>query len=137
MDAFFQEKGWDSLYILHNDAYKAEGIAVCGTRGWFYDAEADADKKILLREVGRLRSSIQAARALGGEPVVFLHYPPVFADTVCPEIWEELLRQGIRRCYYGHIHGYGIRSAFNGEKEGIRLKLISADALSFAPLRIS
>ena len=137
MDAFFQEKGWDSLYILHNDAYKAEGIAVCGTRGWFYDAEADADKKILLREVGRLRSSIQAARALGGEPVVFLHYPPVFADTVCPEIWEELLRQGIRRCYYGHIHGYGIRSAFNGEKEVIRLKLISADALSFAPLRIS
>ena len=137
MDAFFQEKGWDSLHILHNDAYKAEGIAVCGTRGWFYDAEADADKKILLREVGRLRSSIQAARALGGEPVVFLHYPPVFADTVCPEIWEELLRQGIRRCYYGHIHGYGIRSAFNGEKEGIRLKLISADALSFAPLRIS
>ena len=49
----------------------------------------------------------------------------------------EQLRQGIRRCYYGHIHGYGIRSAFNGEKEGIRLKLISADALSFAPLRIS
>ena len=137
MDAFIQQNGWNSLHILHNDAYEAEGIAVCGTRGWFYDAEADADQKVLMREVGRLRTSIQAAKALKGDPVVFLHYPPLYADAVCGEIWEELLRQGIRRCYYGHIHGYGIRSAFNGEKEGIRLRLISADALSFAPLRLS
>ncbi len=137
MDAFIQQNGWNSLHILHNDAYEAEGIAVCGTRGWFYDAEADADQKVLMREVGRLRTSIQAAKTLKGDPVVFLHYPPLYADAVCGEIWEELLRQGIRRCYYGHIHGYGIRSAFNGEKEGIRLRLISADALSFAPLRLS
>ena len=61
MDTFFEEHGLHSLQIVHNDAALVEGIAVCGTRGWFFDAEEDADKKVVLREAGRLRTSIQAA----------------------------------------------------------------------------
>ena len=50
---------------------------LCAARAaGFFDAEEDADKKVVLREAGRLRTSIQAAKALGGEPVAFLHYPP-------------------------------------------------------------
>lgn len=41
----FEEHGLHSLQIVHNDAALVEGIAVCGTRGWFFDAEEDADKK--------------------------------------------------------------------------------------------
>ena len=134
MDAFFAQNGWTSLSILHNDAYAvAGGMAVCGTRGWFYDAEADADKKVLAREVGRLRTSIAAAKATGLEPVAFLHYPPLFGDAVCEEILQTLADEGIRRCYYGHIHGAGIRKAFNGQTRGVSLRLISGDALSFMP----
>ena len=137
MDAFFAEKGWDTLHILHNNAYAVDGrYAVCGTRGWFYDAEADADKKVLLREVGRLRTSMEAARAIGLEPLVFLHYPPVYADAVCREIWDELIAQGISRCYYGHIHSAGIRRAVNGTVDGIALRLISCDAAGFIPVHI-
>ena len=55
MDTFFEEHGLHSLQIVHNDAALVEGIAVCGTRGWFFDAEEDADKKVVLREAGRLR----------------------------------------------------------------------------------
>ena len=109
MDAFFRQCGFGTLTIVHNDAVAAEGTAVCGTRGWFYDAEADADRKVLLREVGRLRMSIDAAVATGLPPVVFLHYPPVYADAVCEEMMGVLREKGIRRCYYGHIHGAGIR----------------------------
>ena len=54
MEKFLSENGFDTISILHNNAYRVGDIAVCGTRGWFFDAEQDADKKVLLREAGRL-----------------------------------------------------------------------------------
>ena len=51
-DEFFAKHEFTSLNILFNNAYAVGSIAVCGTRGWFFDAEKDADKKIVLREAG-------------------------------------------------------------------------------------
>ncbi len=136
MDTFLSENGLHTLRIVHNDAVAAEGVAVCGTRGWFYDAEEDADRKVLLREVGRLRTSITAAKATGLEPIVFLHYPPVTREAVCEELFAVLREEGIKRCYYGHLHGPSIPRAFCGEREGIRFQLVSGDALGFRPLKI-
>ena len=138
MDNFFAENGFDTLRIVHNDAVAVDGtMAVCGSRGWFFDADEPQDQLVVLREAGRLRTSIRAARETGLEPVVFLHYPPLSNDQTCPELLEVLHEEGIRRCYYGHIHSQGIRQAFNGESDGIRYRLISADALGFCPLPIS
>lgn len=136
MDDFLREQGLSTLHILHNDAYTVDNVAVCGSRGWFFDAENTADNKVLLREAGRLRTSIQAAKRTGLEPVAFLHYPPVCGGQACEEIFSVLREEGIRRCYYGHLHGPGIRYAFQGEREGIRMKLISCDALAFCPLLV-
>ena len=137
MDRFFEENGFDTLRIVHNDAVEVDGrFAVCGSRGWFFDAEEDADKLVLLREAGRLRTSIQAAKATGLEPVLFIHYPPVYADQVCPEIVDVLKEEGITRCFYGHVHGKGIRLATGGEVDGISYRLISADALQFCPIPV-
>lgn len=137
MDLFLEENGFTSLRIVHNDAVPVEGLmAVCGSRGWFFDAEEDADKKVLLREAGRLRTSIQAAKATGLEPVVFLHYPPIYADQICPEMLEVLRQEGIARCYYGHVHSAGIRLAVEGVHDGIDFRLISADGLQFCPILI-
>lgn len=135
-DLFFAEKGFDSLHILHNNAYECGGMAICGTRGWFFDAENDADKKVLLREAGRLRTSIAAAKATGLEPVVFLHYPPLSITQKCDEIYNVLVEEGIKRCYYGHLHSYSHASAFNGESDGIRFSLISSDFLEFCPFPV-
>ena len=78
--------------------------------------------------------SIDAAKAFDKEPVVFLHYPPVNADgTWCPEIFEVLKNEGIRRVYYGHLHGPSCRTAVLGELDGIHLSLISCDFLNFSP----
>ena len=51
MENFFKEKGFETLSIVHNSAVPVGNISVCGTRGWFFDAEEDADKKVLLREL--------------------------------------------------------------------------------------
>lgn len=137
MDLFFEQNGFDSLRIVHNDAVVVEErYAVCGTRGWFFDAEEDADKLVLLREAGRLRTSIKAAQDTGLTPVVFLHYPPRYADQICPEILSVLEEEGITHCFYGHVHSNGIRLAVQGEVEGIHYRLISADALQFCPILV-
>ena len=136
MDAFLAECGFDSIEILFNNAFAAEGIAVCGTRGWFFDAAKTEDRKILLREAGRLRMSIEQAVQNGKEPVVFLHYPPLYAGEVCEEMMQVLKEYGIRRVYYGHIHGHGARRAVTGEYEGIVFRLISCDFLGFCPERV-
>ncbi len=137
MDNFLDAEGFDTLRIVHNDAVVVDDeIAVCGSRGWFYDAEGAADRLVLLREAGRLRTSIQAAKESGCTPIVFLHYPPIYAGQICNEIVEVLQQEGIRQCYYGHVHSHGIRQAFNGELDGIRYQLISADAVGFCPVPI-
>ncbi|MBR5134504.1 MAG: metallophosphoesterase [Clostridia bacterium] len=138
MDAFFQENNLSTLTIIHNDCFDlGDGRAVCGTRGWFYDAEADADKKVLLREIGRLKMSVDAARAKQLEPIVFLHYPPIFAGSICDEMVQALKELQIKQVFYGHIHGRGaFAKAFNGSTDGISMKLISGDYLQFMPLFI-
>ncbi len=84
-----------------------------------------------------LCSSIQAAEETGLEPVVFLHYPPVYDDMACTEILEILVKEGIRHCYFGHIHGqYAAQKALVGEYEGVKMHLISADHLQFCPIRV-
>lgn len=134
---FFERHGLDTLNILHNNTYTCGNLALCGTRGWFFDAENDADKKVILREAGRLRASIAAAKETGLEPVVFLHYPPLSIDKKCDEIYDVLVEEGIKRCYYGHLHSYAHSTAVNGmTAEGIKFSLISSDFLSFCPMLI-
>ena len=131
-----EENELNTIEFLFNNSFAVENIAVCGTRSWFFDAEKSADKKVLLREVGRLQRSIDAAVESGKEPVVFLHYPPLSLLEECEEIIECLVKNGMKRCYYGHMHGKAAIAAFNGEKYGIRFKLISADTLGFVPYLI-
>ena len=132
-DRFLSENGINSIDILFNNAYKVGDFVICGTRGWFFDCSKDEDQKVLAREVGRLRTSIDEAKKLDGEIIAFLHYPPVSLTETCHEIYDTLVEQGIKTCYYGHLHGQSVNWAFRGEKDGIKFDLISADYLSFCP----
>ncbi len=137
MDKYIAEQGFTTLSILHNNFYVRDGLALCGSRGWFYDAETDADMLILKREVGRLKMSIEPAVAAGYEPIVFLHYPPIYNDMECEEILSVLTEYGIKKCFYGHIHGgSAAKKAFIGERYGIQFKLIACDYLGFVPLAV-
>ncbi len=136
MNAFFADNGLDSLFLLHNNCVIWEDLALCGTRGWFFEEETgtEHDEKILRREVGRLRTSLEAAG--DREKMVFLHYPPLYQHYSCPEIMRTLTEFGVKECCYGHIHGKGAHAAFIGEADGVRYRLVSADFLDFFPYKL-
>lgn len=137
IDKFLDNNKLNSINILFNNTYECGEFALCGTRGWFLENESDADIRVLNREVGRLEMSISEAEKTGLEPVVFLHYPPVYGSTECSEIMNVLLKHNIKKCYYGHIHGKAnMRYAVEGEYKGVNFKLISCDRLAFMPVLV-
>ena len=133
---FFEENEIDSISILNNNCFFYGDIAICGTRGWFYEEEkgGEHDKKIMLRELGRLETSLKAAGDC--EKLVFLHYPPKYGEYECAEILDLFEEYRVKSCYYGHLHSGACSLAFQGEKRGVDYKLVSADHLSFRPLKI-
>lgn len=136
LSAFLKDNDLNTIKFIFRNAYLIENIAVCGTRSWFYDS-SEPKEKVFTRELMRLETSIAAASEYNPEEIVaFLHYPPIFSGMIVDEVVEILKRFNVKRCYYGHIHGKNIFNAFNGDYEGIKFKLVSADALSFKPIKI-
>ncbi|MDR0819816.1 MAG: metallophosphoesterase [Oscillospiraceae bacterium] len=136
MNRFFAENGIQTFNILHNNFYEYDGIAICGTRGWFFEEDkgTEQDRKIFLRELGRLEASLIAAGEL--TKYVFLHYPPIFNNYLCYEILDLFSKYGVSRCYYGHIHGSGHHYAFEGVRSCVTYTMVSADWLNFNPVCI-
>lgn len=131
MNKFIEENNFDSINILQNNSYDVEGISVCGSRGWMFESSEEHDEKILSREVGRIKMSLDSA--VNENRILFLHYPPITTNSSCNEILDTLKEYGIKKCFYGHLHGMATKYAFEGEYDGIDFKLISADRLSFVP----
>lgn len=134
MERFFAEQGWDDFTFLHNNCVMQDGLALCGTRSWMFDAAAVQDEKVMARECGRLRMSLQAAG--DAEKVVFLHYPPIYPNANAQEVVSILHEFGVKRCFYGHLHGGSIRYAVQGCVDGVEYRLVSADSLRFCPVKI-
>lgn len=131
MNKFIAENNLDSINILQNNSYDVDGISVCGSRGWMFESSEEHDEKILSREVGRIKMSLDSA--VNENRILFLHYPPITTNSSCNEILDTLKEYGIKKCFYGHLHGMATKYAFEGEYDGIDFKLISADRLSFVP----
>lgn len=137
MERFLADNGFDDICFLSNNAFREGNITVCGTRGWINDDGEKQDLKLLNREAGRLEASIRAAITLGGEPVVFLHYPPIYNDEENLYILDVMKKYGIKRCYYGHVHGsFCFANAFQGTRDGISYRLVSADYVKFTPVLV-
>ncbi len=149
MTDFFAANGFDSLQILHNNCYRYEGAAICGTRGWVNipgetspkgDAAGESvsgDRKVLLREEQRLRVSLEAAKKQRLKPIAFLHYPPIYWNNRNDLMLGTLHDFGVEDCYYGHLHGAQAHArAEKGSVDGIRYHLIAGDYLQFVPEKI-
>lgn len=136
MKRFFEQEGIKSIDILHNNCFFYGDLAICGTRGWFYEEErgGEHDGKIMRREVMRLEASLKAAGER--EKLVFLHYPPIYQSYRCDAILELLEQHGVKLCCYGHIHGKGRALAFNGRIGETAFRLVSADAVGFQPVKL-
>ena len=137
IDDYLAANRFDTIKILFNNAFEIGDVAVCGTRGWYYDKDGEHDEKVINREVGRLKLSHTAALAFNKPIVAFLHYPPVYGDVECEEIMNALTELGITKCYYGHLHGERTHmNAVVGMYKGIDFHLISCDYTRFLPVLV-
>lgn len=134
METFVKENHFDSISFLFNNSIEVEGVSICGTRSWLFEAGEPHDKKVMERELGRLRRSLE--RATQKEKLVFLHYPPITLRAKAEEVIALLKEFEIKECYYGHLHGASIGYAVQDNIEGIKYKLLSADSLRFCPYKI-
>ena len=133
---FCAANGFTDQLILNNNHYVYEGYAICGTRGWFFEEERSGthDEKVFRRELIRLETSLKSAGDL--PKIVFLHYPPKYKGYACVEIIDLLKKYGVRRCFYGHLHGASQKLAMEGVWDGIDYRLVAADYLNFCPFTV-
>ena len=137
MEDFFAAEGCTSIKILHNNHYRYGEYGICGTRGWVNMPGETQDEKVLRREVQRLETSIRSALDEGLKPIVFLHYPPIFATNFNYDILDVLYRYKIEECYYGHIHGKSAHDlCVKNTYDGINFHLVAGDYLQFIPEKI-
>ena len=142
-NAFFEKHGITTISFLFNNAIETDEYIIAGTRGWFNDENAgnapdNADfVKLTNRENLRLKTSLQEAKKLQEsspekEIIVFMHFPPFWKGKASDGLIELLKEYGIKRVYFGHIHGnYNMEPHFS--YEGIEMHIISADYLKFTP----
>lgn len=133
---FCDENGFSDQFILNNNHYEYGDWAICGTRGWFFEEERSnqRDEKVFKRELIRLEASLRSAG--DKNKMVFLHYPPRYKGYECGEILDLLKQYGVRRCFYGHLHGASHGLALEGQWDGVEYKLVSADRLGFNPFLV-
>lgn len=135
-DEFLEKNGFNSISFLFNNAFLYENYALCGTRGWINEPGESNDRKVLLREAGRLKLSFDEGKKLSDNIIAFLHYPPVYYLSECKEIMDILKEYEIKTCYYGHIHGGSSQYAIDGVYKEIDFHLVSADYIGFNPVKI-
>jgi predicted phosphohydrolase len=130
-----------SMFFLQNTHYEAEGIAICGSRGWICPGDsyfyAD-DERIYARELRRLETSLSSARNAGfSRIIVVLHFPPT-NDKKDASGFVQLVREyGAERVLYGHLHGADtFGRSIRGYHYGAEYSLISLDYLRCTPLLI-
>ena len=105
--------------------------------GWDEEKEAHA-KKIVARELARLRTSLEAAKASGYTKfILFLHYPPtsiIEDESGFTAMAEEY---GAEQVVYAHSHGESrFYDSILGEKNGVQYRLVSGDYLKWVPERL-
>ena len=139
---FLKDNDIKNIDILYNNSYLAEDKIIVGTRGWNI-LDTDCDSKMIKRECARLELSIKDGIIKFGndkEIIAFLHYPPITKEYKSipekSEFVKILNKYGIKRCYYGHLHGKAHSDAVEGKIGEVTYKLISADYLNFDLLKI-
>lgn len=142
------------LFFLQNNFAVYQDYALVGTKGYtfegpFYldpwgnltgwDEEREAHaKKLVEREMSRLRDSFAQAEAAGFRKyIMFLHYPPTSILEEASPFTEIAEQYGALAVVYSHCHGerrFG--DSIRGTFHGVRYLLVSGDYLNFKPALI-
>lgn len=132
--------GFKTIKFLKNNFYKFDDIVVCGTRGWDTMEEHSkeiSNEKIFLRELNRLKISIESAENKNCKLIVMLHYPPFNSDGLPNEFFDIMKNYNADICIYGHLHGEeGHKIVREGCIDNIMVHCVSSDYTDFKLKRI-
>jgi predicted phosphohydrolase len=127
-----------SIKFLKNNSYEFDDAIVCGTRVWDTMEEHEkeiteaSNEKIYLRELNRLKISLETAKSSTKYRIAMLHYPPFNSDGKPNEFFELMKQYGVDLCIYGHLHGEeGHKNVREGMTDGIMLYCVASDYLNF------
>jgi predicted phosphohydrolase len=124
-----------SIKFLKNNSYIFEDATICGTRGWDTmeeHSEEVSNEKIYLREMNRLRISLESAKKVNNIKIVMLHYPPFNSDGLPNEFFHILKEYNVDICIYGHLHGEeGHKNVREGMIDNISVHCVSSDYMNF------
>ena len=105
--------------------------------GWDEEARAHA-KKLVEREVQRLRKSFELAKADGYRKfIMFLHYPPTNILEERSAFTDMAREYGAEQVIYAHCHGESrFHDSIQGDFNGITYHLVSGDYRKWQPLKV-
>ena len=127
----------ENFFALQNDCLRFENILICGTRGWLVPEGnnlSSDDKKIYLREIERLKLSLQEMqkqRRPDDKVIAIMHFPPFNGRREESEFTKLFVVNDISTVVYGHLHGKDCRADKYLKKFGIDFWLTSADIVDF------
>ncbi|MDS0525567.1 metallophosphoesterase [Clostridium sp. SHJSY1] len=131
---------FEKTKFLQNNYFVYNDYAICGTRGWICPGTerfTEKDNKIYLRELIRLRLSLDEAKKAGYDKfIVMLHYPPTnekFEESGFTSIIKEY---DVEKVIYGHLHGNGLNRVLNGLVDKVEYIMTSVDFIDFDPKKI-
>ncbi len=130
---------YPELHFLQNNAFSYEDYVISGTRGWLSPGEQGFDEthdqKIYLRELIRLRLSLEEGKKTGKRIIGMIHYPPCSLKQENSGFTELFEEYGVELVLYGHVHNQ-FDSVFEGLKNGIEYRMVSSDYIKFNPVKI-
>ena len=139
MRNYLQENNFNSIDFLYNNSYEFENYIICGTRGWLISQTDSENKKILNRELERLKLSLEHAKnnfKLDGKKVIVcMHYPPIKEDNIS-EFVQIMREYKVEICLYGHLHGNAQKEVKEAIIDKIDFKMVSCDYTNFKLVEI-
>ena len=138
---FFKDNNFKNIEILQNNAIDTDEYIICGTRGWGDTENSKAeDDKLIKREAIRLRLSLDEGKKLqkkyleeGIEKgiLVAMHFPPFNLE------FQKILEgYKVKKCIYGHLHGYGHSKIKEGIINGVDYVMVSCDYTNFNVIKL-
>jgi len=149
-----------SIDFIQNNAITIGDISIAGARLWdsqefsFNDyinfiynpkerksleekTQLELNQKIYLREVERLKLSLNQMDKKAKTKIVMTHYPPISADLIDSQVSKLFDENHIDISVFGHLHNVkeDIKKPF-GKKNNTNYLLTSSDYLRFNPLKI-
>ena len=150
-----------SIHFIHNTSFDWNGIAFAGARLWDtheytfneviefvenprqkkktteeLNLEKMEGEKIFVRELERLKLSLEKISCSAKKRVALTHYPPIGKDLKPSRASILLEDYGVDVCVFGHLHNVREGALPFGEARGVRYLFASADYLGFTPTKV-